>query len=98
MILEPKKIKSDTVSTLSPSICHEVMGPDAMRSVSKINKLDFKKEFTSQLDDIKMNCLQTVFIARSWKVRAFARFAQFASGTVVGDERHSVVRRPLLLW
>ena len=30
VILEPKKIKSVTVSTFSPSICHEVMGPDAM--------------------------------------------------------------------
>ena len=30
MILEPKKIKSATVSTFSPSVCHEVMGPDAM--------------------------------------------------------------------
>ena len=30
VILEPKKIKSDTVSTVSPSICHEVMGLDAM--------------------------------------------------------------------
>ena len=29
VILEPKKIKSDTVSTVSPSICHEVMRPDA---------------------------------------------------------------------
>jgi len=29
-ILEPKKIKSDTVSTVSPSMCCEVMGPDAM--------------------------------------------------------------------
>ena len=29
-ILETPKIKSDTVSTVSPSICHEVMGPDAM--------------------------------------------------------------------
>ena len=28
--LEPKKIKSVTVSTVSPSISHEVMGPDAM--------------------------------------------------------------------
>ena len=27
MILEPKKIQSDTVSTVSPSICHDVMGP-----------------------------------------------------------------------
>ena len=30
VILEPKKMKSDTVSTVSPSISHEVMGPDAM--------------------------------------------------------------------
>ena len=30
VILEPPKIKSDTVSTVSPSICHEMMGPDAM--------------------------------------------------------------------
>ena len=30
VVLEPKKIKSDTVSTVSPSISHEVMGPDAM--------------------------------------------------------------------
>ena len=29
VILEPKKIKFDTVSTVSPSVCHEVMGPDA---------------------------------------------------------------------
>ena len=30
VILEPRKIKSATVSTVSPSICQEVMGPDAM--------------------------------------------------------------------
>ena len=30
VILEPQKIKSDTVSTVSPSISHEMMGPDAM--------------------------------------------------------------------
>ena len=30
VILEPKKIKSVTVSFLSPSICHEVMEPDAV--------------------------------------------------------------------
>ena len=30
VILEPRKIKSATVSTVSLSICHEVMGPDAM--------------------------------------------------------------------
>ena len=30
VILEPKKIKSVTVSIVSPSFCHEVMGPDAI--------------------------------------------------------------------
>ena len=30
VILEPRKIKPATVSTVSPSISHEVMGPDAM--------------------------------------------------------------------
>ena len=33
VILEAKKIKSLTVLFVSPSICHEVMGPDAMISV-----------------------------------------------------------------
>ena len=40
VILEPPKIKSDTVSTVSPSICHEVMGPDAMIFVFRM--LSFK--------------------------------------------------------
>ena len=30
VILEAPKIKSVTVSTVSPSICHEMIGPDAM--------------------------------------------------------------------
>ena len=30
VILEPKKLKSVTVSIVSPYICHEVMGPDAI--------------------------------------------------------------------
>ena len=33
MVLEPQKIKSDTVSTLAPSISHEVMGLDAKSSL-----------------------------------------------------------------
>ena len=35
VILEPPKIKSVTVSIVSPPICHEVMGVDAMISVSE---------------------------------------------------------------
>ena len=33
VILEPKKIKSVIVSIVSPSVCHEVMGQDAMTLV-----------------------------------------------------------------
>ena len=33
VILEPPQIKSVTVSIVSPSICHEVMGQDAMTFV-----------------------------------------------------------------
>ena len=44
VILEPKKIKSDTVSTVSPSLSHEVMGPDAMILVFWM--LSFKPTFS----------------------------------------------------
>ena len=44
VILEPRKIKSATVSTISPPICHEVMGPDAMILVSWM--LSFKPTFS----------------------------------------------------
>ena len=44
VILEPKKIKSVTSSTFSPSICHEVIGPDAM--VLALWMLSFKPAFS----------------------------------------------------
>ena len=44
VILEPRKIKSVTVSTISPSTCHEVMGPDAMIYVFWM--LNFKPTFS----------------------------------------------------
>ena len=47
VILEPKKIKSVTVSIVSPSICHEVMGPDVMIFVFWM--LSFKLVFHSPL-------------------------------------------------
>jgi len=56
MILKPKKIKSVTVSLVSPSICHEVMGPDAMifvfwmlsfKPTFSLSSFTFKKLFSS---------------------------------------------------
>ena len=47
VVLEPRKIKSATVSTVFPSIYHEVMGPDAMTLVFWM--LNFKPTFHSPL-------------------------------------------------
>ena len=44
VILEPQKIKAATVSTVSPSICHEVMEPNAMILVFWM--LSFKPTFS----------------------------------------------------
>ena len=44
VILEPRKIKSVTISIFSPSICHEVMEPDAMILVFRM--LSFRPIFS----------------------------------------------------
>ena len=44
VILEPRQIKSGTVSRVSPSICREMMGPDAMILVFWM--LSFKPTFS----------------------------------------------------
>ena len=52
VILEPPKVKSVTVSTVSPSICHEVMGPGA--TILVFWMLSFKPTFSlSSLNFIK---------------------------------------------
>ena len=55
VILEPRKIKSATVSTVSPSISHEVMGWDAMILVFWM--LSFKPNFHSPLSLSSRNSL-----------------------------------------
>ena len=47
VILEPPKIKSVIVSIVSPSMCHEVMGPDAM---IMINNLRYANDTTLMAD------------------------------------------------
>ena len=56
VILEPKKIKAATISTVSPSICYEVMGPDAMilvfwmlsfKPIFSLSSFTFKRLFSS---------------------------------------------------
>ena len=60
VVLEPKKIKSATVSMASPSIFHEVMGSDAMIFVFWM--LSFKPAFQLQLFHFHQEVLQFIFI------------------------------------
>ena len=59
VILEPKKIKSVTVSSVSPSIFHDVMGPDAMIFVFWM--LSFKPAFSILLFHLHQEALQFFF-------------------------------------
>ena len=63
VILEPEKIKSLTVSIVSPSICLEVIGPDAMnfafwmlwfKPTFSLSSFTFKRLFSSLLSAIRM--------------------------------------------
>ena len=56
--LEPKKIKSDTASTVSPFISHEVMGPDAM--ILAFWVLSFKPAFS--LSSLTFNKRPLIFL------------------------------------
>ena len=65
VILEPPKIKSATVTTVSPFICHEVMGPDAMILVFWM--LSFKP--TSSLSSftfIQISLVPLCFLPWGW--------------------------------
>ena len=59
IVLEPKKIKSVTASTFLASICHEVMGPDAMILV--FLNVEFETSFFTVLFHLHQEALQFLF-------------------------------------
>ena len=59
VILEPKKINSLTVSIVFPSICHEVMGLDAMIFV--FLNVEFQARFFNLLFHFHQKALQFLF-------------------------------------
>ena len=61
VILEPKKIKSVSVSIVSPSICHAVMGPDAVILVFWM--LSFKPAFSLSSFTIIKRLLSSSFLS-----------------------------------
>ena len=78
VILEPPKIKSDTVSTVSPSISHEVMGPDAYRGIW--NSPD-------ENDYTKYTIHWTTFIQKQLNIKLLAR-SDFSITWSISTELH----------
>ena len=70
VILEPRKIKSATASTVSPSICHEVMGPDAMILVFWM--LSFKPTFSLS----SFTSIKRLFSSSSLSVISLSKFGE----------------------
>ena len=73
--LEPKKIKSVTVSTFSSSICHKVMGPDAMILV--FWTLSFKPAFSLSSFTFIKRLFSSLFSATSVVLSAYLRLLIF---------------------
>ena len=59
LISEPKKMKSDTVSTFSSSICYEVIGPDGLIFIFWM--LSFKPTFLLSIG---------IFHRKGWKIKS----------------------------
>ena len=73
VILEPKKIKSVTVSIVSPSICPEVMGPDAMIQTLTDHYYipDFRKHYHSRFPHLRslvQNVYPQAFDKAEWQL------------------------------
>jgi len=82
VILEPKKIKSVTISTVSPSICNEIMGPDAMILVFWM--LSFKPDFSpSSFTFIKRLFSSSSLFAISVVVSAYLKLLIFLPAILI---------------
>ena len=84
VILEPPKIKSATVSTVSPSISHEMMGPDAMifvfwlLSLSNNNNAYNQAETISSQTHLKSSLVTIInsigVLVKQWRLSPLAFF------------------------
>ena len=81
VILEPPKIKSDTVSTVSPSICHEVMRPDA--TILVFGMLSFKSVFSLSSFTLIKRLYSSSFPSIRMGSSAYLRLMKFLQAILV---------------
>ena len=85
VILEPQKKKSDTVSTVSPSVSHEVMGPDNLIVwLTNLHNSSVCTEHSTQGGlNVKSVLLSPLFRLENWGV-----------GDVTSSWAHRVLEQP----
>ena len=80
VILEPRKIKSATVYTVSLSICHEVMGPDAMifvfwmlsfKPTFSLSSFTFIKRLFSSSSLSAIRVVSSAYLRHPWRQQSF---------------------------
>ena len=95
VVLEPQKIKSATVSTVSPSIWHEMMGPDAMILVFWM--LNFKTSFSlSSFTFIKRLFNSSLLSAIRVVSSAYLRLLMFLPGNLDSSGAPSSLAFPMM--
>ena len=93
VILESKKIKSATVSTVSPSVCHEVMGQDAMilvfwmlsfKPTFSLSSFTFIKNLFSSSSLSAIRVVSSAFVSSKWVVSsAYLRLLIFLPAILI---------------
>ena len=87
VILEPKKIKSVTVSIVCPSICHEVIGLDAMIFV--FSMWSFKPTFSLSSFTFIKRLFSSSLLSAIWVVSsAYLRFFLFLLAILIPTVLH----------
>ena len=81
LILEPKEIKSVTASTFSPSICHEVMVPDAVILV--FFNVKFQASFFTLLFHSQQQALSSSFSANRVVSSTYLRLLIFLPANLI---------------
>ena len=104
VILKPKKIKSLTIAIVSPTICHEVMGPDAMILVFWFCFCFFDLSFLNVQFSVQLHSHVWLF-ATPWtaacqatpSINNFWSLLKLMSIESVMPSKHLILCRPLLL-
>ena len=107
MILEPREIKSATVSTVSPSICHEVMGPDVMiyvfwmlsfKPTFSLSSFTFIKRLFSSSSLSAIRVVSSAYLRLLKSLQLWPNLCSLVHCSPVGSSVHGILQARILKW